>query len=107
MIWRKLRARASYAVLDMEITFLFELIPSDMKFTAFRNGQLNNAATYFSSFANVFKSDCSLLGEKCGTSPSCKWQPWRYQDRLKVAKQVAQFKKGLSSKVHDCQDKQE
>lgn len=89
----------SYTVLDIEVTFSFELVPSDMKFTAFLNGELNNAATYFSSFANVSQSDSSSLGKQFGTSPSCKWKPWRYEERIKVAKQVAGFKKGLSSKV--------
>lgn len=85
-----------YKVLDVEVTFSFELIPSDMKFTAFLNGELTNAATYFSSFADVSKSDCSLLGMHFGASPSCKWKPWVYGDRIKVAKEVAKFKKGLS-----------
>lgn len=43
--------KKTYRVSDKQVTF--ELIPSDIKFLAFLNGELNNAATYFSSFANV------------------------------------------------------
>lgn len=40
-------------------TFTFELVPSDMKFLCFLNGELSNSASYFSSFANVSKADCT------------------------------------------------
>ena len=45
----------TYLLNNREVTFRFELVPSDMKFLAFLNGELSNAATYFSSFA-TFKS---------------------------------------------------
>ena len=78
-----------YTVLNIQVSFSFELAPSDMKF----------AATYFSSFANVSHSDITSLSAKLGTSWTCKWKPWRYEDRLTVAKQMAQFKKRLSNNV--------
>ena len=71
-----------YTVLGIEVSFSFELVPSDMKFTAFLNGELSNAATYFSSFANVSHSDITSLSAKFGVSSTCKWKPWRYEDRL-------------------------
>ena len=52
-----------YLVDNREVTFSFELVPSDMKFLAFLNGELSNAATYFSSFANVSKADSCLPGK--------------------------------------------
>ena len=90
-----------YLVDNRKVTFSFELVPSDMKFLAFLNGELSNAATYFSSFANVSKADSCLLGKEFGTAPTCKWKPWSYAERLNVAKKVANFKKKLSNKVSE------
>ena len=70
----------TYLLNNREVTFRFELVPSDMKFLAFLNGQLSNAATYFSSFANVSKADSCLLGKEFGTAPTCKWRPWSYDE---------------------------
>ena len=95
---RKIESKV-YTVLEIQVRFSFELVPSDMKFTAFLNGELSNAATYFSSFANVSLCDITSLSAKFGVSSTCKWKPWRYEDRLTVAKQVTQFKKGLSTIV--------
>ena len=50
-----------YMVAGKKATFKFDLVPSDMKFLAFVNGELNNAAKYFSSFATVSKDDCKEL----------------------------------------------
>jgi len=36
-----------------QLTTEMELIPSDMKWASSLSGELNNAATYFSPFANV------------------------------------------------------
>ena len=43
----------SYKVLGKNVTFSFDLLPGDMKLLAYINGELSNAAKYFSSFANV------------------------------------------------------
>lgn len=40
-----------------QVVFKFELIPADMKWMASHSGELNNCATYFSSFANVNQSN--------------------------------------------------
>ena len=76
----------TYTVSGMQVTFSFELVPSDIKFLSFINGELNNAATYFSSFANVSKEDCMSLEGKFRTTPDCKWKPWPYKQRLNIAK---------------------
>lgn len=55
----------SYTVLGKQVTFTFDLGLLDMKFTAFLNGELNNAAIFFSSFANV------LVGSKIWPSQDC------------------------------------
>ena len=89
--------KKTYMMSEMQVTFSFELVPSDMKFLAFINGELNNAATYFSSFANVSKEDCTKLDGKFGTTLDCNWKPWPYKKRLDIAKQVAKFKSKLPS----------
>lgn len=45
----------------IKTSFTVELPPSDMKFTIFLNGVLNNVATHFSSFANECHADCTVL----------------------------------------------
>ncbi|CAH3185961.1 unnamed protein product, partial [Porites lobata] len=87
----------SYTVLGKNVTFSFDLLPGDMKFLAYINGELSNAAKYFSSFANVSKDDCNALNGKYGESHDCKWKPWQYAERIKVAKQVEDFKKKIPS----------
>ena len=42
-----------FQVDDIDVKFYFDLIPSDMKWIAFFSGELNNAATFFSTFGNV------------------------------------------------------
>ena len=54
------------------ITFQCKLIPSDHKWMASMAGELNNAATYFSSFANVSKQDINTINgqmEKIQAAP--------------------------------------
>ena len=87
--------KKTYTVSNKQVTFTFELIPSDMKFLAFLNGELNNAATYFSSFANVSKEDCFTLNGTFGPTNDCKWKPWSYKEKLRIAKQVESFKAKL------------
>ena len=67
--------KKTYTVSEKQVTFTFELLPSDMKFLTFLNGELNNAATYFSSFANVSKGDCITLNDKFGLTNDSKWKP--------------------------------
>ena len=40
----------SYTISGMNVKFTFDLVPSDMKFLAFINGEISNFACYFSSF---------------------------------------------------------
>ena len=58
-----------------------------MKFLAFVNGELANAAKYFSSFANVSQDDSMSLTGKFGETPDCKGRPWQYSQRLAFAQQ--------------------
>ena len=70
-----------------------------MKFLAFINGELSNSATYFSSFGNVSTSDLSCLKGKYGTDVGCRWKPWSYKFRIKVANRVTKFKAKLSKNL--------
>ena len=47
--------RKSYNIDDTEVKFRCKLVPSDQKWMADMSGELNNAATYPSSFGNVSK----------------------------------------------------
>ena len=77
-----------------EVVFKFELIPSDMKWMSSHSGELNNCATYFSSFANVSQATKNTIGGTIGGSAAT-WQPWDYTKRLQVAQKVETFKKRL------------
>lgn len=81
----------TYTVANQEVFFTCELVPSDMKFLAFLNEELNNASHYFSRFANVSKADSDT---EFGKGTSCKWKPWVYSERVTVAKNF-DFKRKL------------
>ena len=76
------------------VKFKFKLIPVDMKWISTFSGELNNAATYFSPFANVDQTNKTTIGGSIGGTDAT-WQPWNYQDRLKTAKKVENFKNRL------------
>ena len=80
--------------IDKSVKFEFELLPNDMKYLAFIFGELPIGSTYVSPFADVHKNDLNHVqtGE-FGTEPSCKWKPWKYSFRLKVAASVEKEKK--------------
>ena len=75
----------------LHVSFHFEELPNDMKMLAMLGGELSNSATFFSTFANVSTNDCTDLTGTFGSSPSCKWKPWQYANRLKVVKAVDSF----------------
>ena len=77
-----------------QVKFAIKLIPSDMKWASSFSGELNNAATYFSPFANVSQSSKHTMFGSIGGSDAT-WQPWRYEKRLEVARKVQNFKKRL------------
>ena len=91
--------KKTYTVSGKKVSYTFELVPSDMKFLAFLNGELYNAAIYFSSFANVSKVDSVTVAAKFGTTNDCKWKPWSYKERLSIAKQVERFKAKLPTNL--------
>ena len=89
-----------YDICGVRTTFEFCEFPFDMKMLAFVAGELSNSAKYFSSFANVNKDNCNDRPGKVGLGPDFKWQPWKYDERLKVAKKVVDFKSSLKKKSY-------
>ena len=65
-----------------EVTFKLKLIPADQKWVASMSGELNNAATYFSSFANVSQDTKGTMGGCIGKHAKATWKPWSYNRRI-------------------------
>ena len=85
---------------NVSVKFLISELPNDMKMLAFLGGELSNSAKYFSSFGNVTLESAKKITGSFGPLPSNTWKPWKYQDRLKVAKLVEKYKLSLGkSKV--------
>ncbi|CAB4034572.1 Hypothetical predicted protein, partial [Paramuricea clavata] len=82
-----------------EVTFKLKLILADQKWVASMSGELNNAATYFSSFANVNQDNKGTMGSSIGEHSSATWKPWNYDDRMETVKKVEKFKKMLKDPV--------
>ena len=85
----------SFSVLGNDVSFNFSLVPADLKWIASFSGELNNAAFYFSSFANVNNDNKFIMNGTLGREDGCTWKPWNYQGRLEDAGKVDQFKKTL------------
>ena len=85
----------SSSVLGNDVSFNFSLVPADLKWIASFSGELNNAAFYFSSFANVNNDNKFTMNGTLGREDGCTWKPWNYKDRLEDAGKVDQFKKTL------------
>jgi hypothetical protein len=80
------------------VKFKFELVPADMKWLATFSGELSNAATYNSSYANVKQGDLKNVNGSIGNEKACTWKPWSYDHRVKVAKEVTNFKYTIVNK---------
>ena len=80
--------------IDRPVKFAFELLPNDMKYLTFIFGELPIGSTYVFPFADIHKYDLNHIrtGE-LGTGHSCKWKPWKYSFRLKVAAAVEKEKR--------------
>lgn len=82
-----------------EVALKLKLIPADQKWVTSMSGELNNAATYFSSFANVNQDNKGTMGGSIGEHSNATWKPWNYDDRMKTVKKVEKFKKKLKDPV--------
>jgi len=78
-----------FDVAGFKVEFSFGELPNDMKMLAYLSGELSNASTYFSSFANVSKQDCNYMDKTFGLTKEHHWQPWEYSKRLQDAAKVS------------------
>ena len=81
---------------SVNVKFRIAELPNDMKMLSFITGELSNSAKYFSSFADVTKETGVLINGTFGKEKNNTWKPWKYEDRLKVARGVEKLKKQLS-----------
>ena len=65
----------SFSVLGNDVSFNFSLVPVDLKWIASFSGKLNNAAFYFSSFANVNNDNKFTMNGTLGREDGCTWKP--------------------------------
>lgn len=80
----------------VNVRFHVSEMPNDMKMLAFLGGELSNAATFFSTFANVSTHNMNSLAGSFSFSGKEMWKPWKYEDRVYVANKVEQFKKTIA-----------
>lgn len=74
-----------YTTENVDVKFVLQLVPSDQKWLATMAGELNNAATFFSTFANE--------SDKKAT-----WQHWQFSDCIEKAKAVEKYNKSFLRK---------
>ena len=84
----------SLIVDDKIIKVEFKLceLPNDMKMLCFLGGELSNAATYFTTFANVCKDDSLNDKKSFGTN----WMPFPYEKRVADSAKVQKKKRELA-----------
>jgi hypothetical protein len=83
----------------VDVKFVFAELPNDMKMLSFIAGELSNSAKYFSSFADVnIEAIYDVQGTFAIDGQDCKWKPWQYNHRLRVAQRVENLKKYLQKK---------
>ena len=85
----------AYTILGHVVNFACALVPGDMKWIASYDGELSNSAHYFSTFANA-NADMTTVNGSIGNKGTDTWRPWNYDDRLKVAAAVEEYKKQLT-----------
>ena len=79
---------------SFKVEFKLCELPNDMKMLfCFLGGELSNSATYFTTFANVYKDESLDIDKSFGVE----WKPFTYEkrlsDSLKVKKKVSQLEK--------------
>ena len=77
---------------NVKVEFKLNELPNDMKMLCFLAGELSNAATYFTTFANVNRKDAMDIKKSFGTNKTSSWKTFTYESRVEVAKKVEKFK---------------
>ena len=81
-------------VLMSSLNFLIFLMTR--KLLSFLGGELNNSATYFSSFGSVSYANMNSLKFTFGRAESNQWKPWTCEKRLQVVAKVQNLKHKLA-----------
>lgn len=84
--------KKTFKVNGTEVRFFFSEFPNDLKMLAFLAGELSVSATYFSTFGNVNTSNCNFISGEFGPGPTHTWQPWKYNQRVAISKEVEKLK---------------
>ena len=84
--------KKTFEVNGTEVRFIFSEFPNDLKMLAFLAGELSVSATYFSTFGNVNTSNCDVISGTFGPGPTHTWQPWEYNQRVAISKEVEKLK---------------
>ena len=79
------------------VKFCIAELPNDMKMLAFLAGELSNSAKYFSTFANVSTDNYKDVSGSFGHGGSNTWKPWKYSERVSVAKAIVNMKKKVET----------
>ena len=69
--------------------------PNDMKMLSYLAGKLSNAATYFSTFANVRHKDCNDFSKSFGVENKHFWKTFPNSQRISGAEKAMQKKESL------------
>ena len=77
-----------------KVEFKLTELQYGMKFVAISREELINSARFFSTFGDVNQNNWNMCYIH-GDGPVNKWKPWKYEDRLTVAKLVQEKKKEL------------
>ena len=75
----------------VKVEFSLTELPNDIKMLSFLSGELSNAATYFTTFANVNTNNYRDYEKTFGKD----WVPFSYDKRISDSKKVAKFKSDL------------
>ena len=84
--------KTTFQVNGTEVKFTFSEFPNDLKMLAFLAGELLVSATYFSTFGDVNTSNCDVVTGTFGSGPTHTWQPWKYNQRVAISKEVEKLK---------------
>ena len=77
-----------------KVGFKLTELPNDMKYLAVLGGELSNSAYYFSTFGDVNQNNSNMV-YTYGHGAGNKWKPWKYEDRVKAVKHVADKREQL------------
>ena len=82
-----------------KVEFKMSELLNDMEMLAFLAGELSNAATYFSKFANVKKSDANDYKKTFGYGQGNHWKPFLYEKRARDSAKVVGKRNLLEKKT--------